>query len=138
MQKSRLGITVGLLGAAVYFSALFGGYMLTFLLAGYVLMFEENAWLRRSAVKAATIMIIFSILVCALNIIPDATGFINDFVSIFNGHINFITINKIVVALVSGVNLVKIVLTLGLGMKALNQGTIVIPMVDGMISKYMD
>ncbi len=138
MQKSKLGITVGLLGAAIYFSALFGGYMLTFVLAGYVLMFEENAWLRRSAVKAVIIMVMFSFLICVINLIPNAISFINNIVNIFNGYFTIAILSKIITALISGVNIFEIVLTLGLAMKALNQGTIVIPMVDSLISKYMD
>ena len=51
MQKTRLGISVGLLGAAIYFMGLFSGYLLAVLLAGYVLLFEENSWLRKNAVK---------------------------------------------------------------------------------------
>ena len=44
MQKTKLGISVGLLGAAIYFMGLFGGYLVAVLLAGYILMFEENEW----------------------------------------------------------------------------------------------
>ena len=59
MQKTRLGISVGLLGAATYFAGLFSGLLAALLLAGYVLMFEENEWLRRSVVKAITLTILF-------------------------------------------------------------------------------
>ena len=50
MQKTRLGISVGMLGAAIYLTGLFSGYVVAVLMAGYVLLFEENSWLRRSAV----------------------------------------------------------------------------------------
>ena len=42
MQKTRLGISVGLLGAGVCFLGLVGGYLVTAILAGYILLFEEN------------------------------------------------------------------------------------------------
>lgn len=37
MQKTKLGITVGLLGAIVYFAGIFGGYQTLILISGYVL-----------------------------------------------------------------------------------------------------
>ena len=41
MQKTKLGITIGMLSALVYFVALVGGYTPLFLLVGYILLFEE-------------------------------------------------------------------------------------------------
>src|SRR5574344_1340231 len=49
MEKTKLGIPVGLLGAAMLFACYFGGYLVSFVLAGYILLFEENAWLKRTA-----------------------------------------------------------------------------------------
>lgn len=53
MQKTKLGITVGALGAITFFAGFFGGYLAAIVLAGYALLFEENAWLKRSVVKAS-------------------------------------------------------------------------------------
>lgn len=75
MQKTRLGISVGLLGAAIYFMGLFSGYLLAVLLAGYVLLFEENSWLRKNAVKAMSVMAVFSLLITVLNLVPNAFDF---------------------------------------------------------------
>lgn len=138
MQKTRLGIKVGMLGAAIFFGGLFSGYLVAIILAGYVLLFEENAWLRRSAVKAVALMFFFSLLTAVISLIPDAIDFINSVVYIFNGNFNLIVLNKIVNALISGINIVENVLFIGLGYKALSQGTIVIPVVDNLVSKYMD
>ncbi len=49
--STRLGITVGMLGAAIYVSALISPVVLG-LLAIYVLFLEENHWLKASAIKA--------------------------------------------------------------------------------------
>lgn len=49
--RTRLGITVGMLGAAIYVSALISPVVLG-LLAIYVLFLEENHWLKASAIKA--------------------------------------------------------------------------------------
>ncbi|MCI6995897.1 MAG: hypothetical protein MR936_03630 [Eubacterium sp.] len=137
MQKTRLGISVGLIGSAMFFMGLFSGYFVVTLLAGYVLLFEQNAWLRRSAVKALSLMVFFSLLVTLLNLIPDVCDVVNNFAFIFNGNFSITVLDRFFNALVSGVNVIEKVLFMGLGLKALSQGTIVIPMIDKFISKHM-
>ena len=138
MQKTRLGITVGALGAITFFAGFFGGYLAAIVLAGYALLFEENAWLKRSVVKAVVLMVFFSVTVAIINVIPDLLGFAGNIASVFNGEFSIIKVNQIVNVLVSGLNLAEKVLFLGLGVKALSQGTIVIPFIDKKVSKYID
>ena len=59
MQRTKIGISAGLLGAGIYFTGLFSGYLIPIILTFYVLWFEENGWLRRTAVKAVSVMILF-------------------------------------------------------------------------------
>lgn len=61
MQKTKLGISAGLLGAVLYFMGIFSGYLLVVLLAAYVLVYEENGWLKQSAVRAVAILLVFFI-----------------------------------------------------------------------------
>lgn len=138
MQKTKLGITVGALGAITFFAGFFGGYLAAIVLAGYALLFEENAWLKRSVVKAVVLMVFFSVTVAIINVIPDLLEFLGNIASVFNGNFSIIKVNQIVNVLVSGLNLVEKVLFLGLGVKALSQGTIVIPFIDKKVSKYID
>lgn len=77
MQKTKIGISVGLFGAANYFMGLFGGEF-------YI-------------------------------------GFISNLVN----------------AVVSALSIIEKLLLIGLGVKALNQGTINVPVVDNLINKYM-
>lgn len=137
MQKTKLGISVGLLGAALYFMGLFSGYMVTVLLAGYVLLFEENKWLRNAAVKAVAVMVLFSFVSAIINLIPNAMSFIDYIVSMFGGNFYVGFISNLVNAVVTALNVIEKLLLLGLGVKALNQGTIAVPVVDGLINKYM-
>lgn len=137
MQKTRLGISVGLLGAAIYFMGLFSGYLLAVLLAGYVLLFEENSWLRKNAVKAMSVMAVFSLLITVLNLVPNAIGFINDVVSIFCGSFYVAFLSNLISAAVAALNIIEKLLIIGLGVKALTQGTIAVPVVDNLINKYM-
>lgn len=138
MQKTKLGITVGALGAITFFAGFFGGYLAAIGLAGYALLFEENAWLKRSVVKAVVLMVFFSVTVAIINVIPDLLEFVGNIASVFNGNFSIIKVNQVVNVVVSGLNLVEKVLFLGLGVKALSQGTIVIPFIDKKVSKYID
>ena len=138
MQKTKLGITVGALGEITFFAGFFGGYLAAIVLAGYALLFEENAWLKRSVVKAVVLMVFFSVTVAIINVIPDLLEFVGNIASVFNGNFSIIKVNQVVNVVVSGLNLAEKVLFLGLGVKALSQGTIVIPFIDKKVSKYID
>lgn len=137
MQKTRLGISVGLLGATIYFMGLFSGYLVAVILAGCVLLCEENSWLRKSAVKAVSVMAVFSLTVVVLNLVPDIFSFINYIFSMFGGSFYVPFISNLINAIVVALNFIEKLLMLGLGMKAMNQGTIAVPVVDNLISKYM-
>lgn len=137
MQKTRLGISVGLLGAAIYFMGLFSGYLVAVVLAGYVLLFEENSWLRKSAVKAVSVMAVFSLLITVLNIVPNAISFVDNVVSIFGGSFHVAFLSNLISAAVAALNIIEWLLMIGLGVKALNQGTIAVSVVDKLINKYM-
>lgn len=138
MQKTKLGISVGLIGAIIYFAGLFSGILAMVVIAGYVLLAEENEWLKKSAVKAITLSVTFSVLITVLGLIPDVIGIVDSFLNIFNINFYIPMINSIISLLKSIVNFVETLVFLGLGLKALNQGTIEIPVVDDLIKKYMD
>lgn len=137
MQKTKLGIAVGLMGAAVCFSGLFGGYLVTMLLAAYVLMFEENEWLKKTAVKSVALMIFFSVVYTLLNLIPNAIGVVNHVFSIFGGSFSIAIVSNILSVFSGAIDIIEKLLFIGLGFKALNQGTISVPVVDKLINKYM-
>lgn len=137
MQKTRLGISVGMLGAAVYLTGLFSGYLVATLIAGYVLLFEENGWLRRSAVKAVSLRVFFSFIVVLINLIPNVMSCISYIASMFGGSFYIGFISNLVNAVTSAIDIIEKLLFIGLGIKALNQGTIAVPVVDKLVSKYM-
>lgn len=138
MEKTRLGITVGLMGAMIYFTGLFSGYLVAVILAGYVLLCEGNVWLRCSAVKAVALMLFFSGLIVIVNLIPDAFGFISSVLSVFNFNFGFGFVSKIMSVINSGIDIAEKVLFLALGLKALHQGTIAIPALDRFVSRHIN
>ena len=95
MEKTKLGVSVGLVGAAAFFCALFGGYTPTLLVAGYVLLFEENVWLKKTCVKAVALMMSISVLVTGIGLIPDLFGWLSDFLGLIHLNISFSIIYSI-------------------------------------------
>lgn len=138
MQKTKLGISVALVGAALYFLGLFSGYVALVILAGYVLLMEENVWLKKTAVKSVALLILFSLISYVLGLVPNLIGFIDDIFNIFGGNFSVRILTNIINMLRSGINLIEIVLFLLLGLKALNQGTIRVPVVDKMVEKCFE
>lgn len=137
MQKTRLGITVGLLGAAIYFMGLYGGYLITALLAAYVLLFEENQWLKRTAVRAVALMIVFSIANTLIYLLPNVVSVIDSVAGVFGETFYIGAIYSLASALSSALDLIEKVFFVFLGFKALTQGSVSIPLVDKLIDKYM-
>lgn len=138
MQKTKLGISVALLGTALYFSGLFSGYVITIILAGYVLLMEENLWLKKAAVKTVALMMGFSVIQAVLGLVPGLVNFIDDIFNIFNGNFSIRFVTSIITMLRSGVSLAETVVFLILGLKALNQGTIRIPVIDKLVDKCFE
>ena len=138
MQKTRLGISVGLMGFITYFACYFGGYLAAILLFGYILLVENNQWLRKTAVKALLLAVAFSLLSALIGLIPDIIDFIGSIVNVFNGSFYLSIVSKIVTVLTSAIGLIKTVLFIILGIKALSQGSITVPVVDDLTNKNTD
>lgn len=137
MHKTKLGVTVGMLGAAIYFIGMIGGITVMVLLAGYVLLSEQNEWLRKSAVKAVLLFLFFEFLFALVQLIPNIIGTIDDMAAIFKGNFGVAVLVKISTAVTSLLELIKKLLFIGLGVKAFNQGTIKVPIIDGLLNRHM-
>ncbi len=136
MQKTRMGISVGLLAAVIYFSGFFAGFLTTTLLAGYVLLFEENGWLRRNTIKAFVLMIIFMLASAIIGFIPNLLDFIYDIVVLFNGSFSYLKVSQFLSIITDILGIAEKVLFLVLGFMALNQRSVNLPVIDNLINKY--
>ena len=137
MQKTKLGISIGMMGAAVCFAGLFGGYVAALLLTGYVLLREENGWLRRTSVKVIAVMMFFSLLSVIVGFIPDILSIISHICGMFGELFSVLALSTLINAILAVLELIRCLILILLGLKALKQGTIVIPTVDRLIDKYM-
>ena len=145
LQEFTKAVTEGderLLESVLHSRDPFGKYrdmvLNTFLLAGYVILMEEDVWLKATAVKVVSIMTVFSLILAALSIVPDAIGLLNYFVALFGGSFSVLLLTNLVYFLQQFVTLAETVVFLLLALKALKMDTINVPMVDMLITKHMD
>lgn len=138
MQKTKLGISVGFMGAIAYFAGLFSGYLVAVLIFGYIMLVEDNPWLRKTAVKSIVLLVTFSALSAVIGLIPDFISFINTIFNVFGSYFSLSVVTNILAVITSALSILKTVVFLVLGLKALNQGTLTIPVVDNMTNKNME
>lgn len=132
-MKTKLGVPVGILAAATYFLGFFSGYTVLTLLVGYILLFEQDSFLRKSAVKAMALTIIFSVVYALVSFIPNLMGILNDLIGIFGGYFYPSFISSAVNFLHDMIDLVEKIVMLALGLMAIGQKTINIAPLDKLV-----
>ena len=137
MEKTKLGISVGMLGAVVYFSAALLGYISLFIVGGYILLVEKTEWLKKCVIKAVVLMLLYSLLSTVIGIIPQILTLGSEEALLGSYYLYMAGAYQIVSVALVVLNLVRIGLFIALGVKALSEKTIVIPIVDRLIDKYM-
>lgn len=132
MENTKLGISVGLMVATLYFLGLLN-FLGLIVLAGYVLLFETNDWLRASAVKAMTIVIVFSLVSIITSIGNDVFGILNSLVPELGvkwpADIDYIVKNL--------ASIIKTIMLLILATKSFTQRGINVGFIDKIIMKHM-
>ena len=134
MEHTKFGVSVGLVGAAMYLLTCFGGYTPAIILCGYVVLYEENHWLRNCCVKALVLDLVFVFVSGTVGLIPRVLSWIDTLV---NTTLSFGSINEIVDIIQVAIAILNTALFLLLSVKAIKGKTIEIPVVDGIIKKYV-
>lgn len=138
MQKTKLGISVGLMGAGLYLIGLFS-FIPAFLLAAYVLLREDNEWLRRTAVRVVIIITGFYVLRTGVDMLQEILGIVNNIlglVPILRLHISFpLNLDSIADYAISLV--MELVLIVN-GFKALSGGSAKVGFADKIMTNHVD
>ena len=106
------------------------------LLAGYVLLCEDSEWLKKNAVKAVLIYVMFSVATTLLNLIPNAINIVDYLLSAVGGSFRIGFLSNLVSAATLCLTVLQRLLFLGLGVKALDGGTIRFAPADSLIEKH--
>ena len=137
MEKTKLGISKQLLAAGIFVAALAGGYVATIICVLYVLLKEDDAWLRRMAVKALATLMIFGVIISCIDLIPDVINWFSSLMSVFNSPIEVYKVTNAINLITLALGICESIFLIILAMKALKEQTIRVPVVDDFINKYI-
>ena len=145
MEKSKLGISLNLFAALLYFTGAAEYIALVVAVpVGYVLLFEENEKLKRTAVKAlimAVIWVIVTFLVSSLSILSytvlDALSHYNRIVGNNERLVSFYQLLRSIPPTISNiVRISKIVVFVILGLRAYRQIDVKIRWIDKILDRH--
>lgn len=136
MQKTRLGISVSLLGFIMCLSTCIGGFIPMLIVGGYILLLESNEWLRRLAVKAIVIELGISLVTMLIGLIPNFVSMLNYIFNIFGSSFSVYPLTSITSTLTSACGIIEIVVFAIMAIKALSQGSLRISFVEKFVHKH--
>ncbi len=138
MEKTKLGISIGLMAAGIFALTLAGGYIPAILLLGYVLIREENQWLRWCAVRAVALALFFSVINVFIDFVPDIANCVVSLINVFAADPISLPsrFNRFLTVVDYGMGFWKTITFLILIFKALKLQTVATP-VDGMVGRHM-
>jgi len=95
MEKSKLGISLNLFAALLYFAGATGSVIVIMIASGYVLIFEESEKLKRTAVKAFILIVFFAILTSLTNWLTSGLGSLFYTLATISRSTNYIVVENI-------------------------------------------
>ena len=138
MQKTKLGISVALMGAGLYFLGIFS-FIPAFLLAAYVLLREESAWLKRNAIRMVIIVTGFYILHTGVDMLQEIWGVVNGilgWIPFLHLHFNFpLNLDSIANYIISFIENLVLLMS---GFKALSGDMVKVSFADKLLMKHLD
>ena len=142
MGKTRIGIPAAVVAAMLCLLGYYGGYMVTILAAGYVLLAEESEVLKRLAVKVLVFMFAFSLLNTAIYLIPNLVSLFRSLISIFSSSAlgdGFYAgwLYRSAEFGASLINMLEMVVFLLMGTFALIGKELKIPVLENLLDKYL-
>lgn len=109
MEKSKLGLSTGIVGAIVILLVLFGGYTVGLLAVGYVLLWEKDVSLRVSALTALLVALAASVINMVVGLLPDLVDIFSSMMNIFKVYLNLDVVYSIANFFYNIVSLLKTV-----------------------------
>lgn len=136
MLKTKLGISIALVGASMYFLGAIS-FIPAVLLAGYVLIAEENEWVKRQAAKMVGVVVLFGLLSLAVGWIDDFVGMLSIIVRWFNQDVYLSVPANLTSLFRYIITILKEVLLLVMGFRALGMKNVKLGLIDKPLDKFM-
>ena len=140
MEKSKLGISIGLFAAIIYFIGATNNLLIVAVITAYILLCEPAEWLKKMSVKALILTVFFTVIITltnyVLSVLSAFVGTVNNIAGygIAFNIVNFIfyTLPSLIRTLISVFQVLLFVL---FGFKAYKQEDIKIDLIDNIIDK---
>ncbi len=114
MEKSKIGLTIPVMGALTYLLFLFGGYTPRLLVAGYILLREEHAGLKKTAITAVLAAVAISAVNLLIGLLPEVVDVFRTLFAIFGEYMDADILSAIAGFLYAILSLAKTVVFVGL------------------------
>ena len=137
MEKTKLGLPVGLTAAVLGLLCYYGGYVASAIVVGYVLLKEENEFLKKFILKVLVLMVTFSVLNTVIYFIPNVLGVVYSLIYIVNVDLYLSFVDRIFNFLGNALSVVKIVVFLLLCFNGLKSKMFKVPVLDEQIEKLL-
>ena len=106
---------------------------------GYILFVEKTEWLKKCVMKAVVLMLLYSLITTVIGLIPQLLSLSGGEEPLFGSYYLYLAgAYQIVSVVLVVLNFVRIGFFIVLGIKALSEKTINIPLIDNFINTYMD
>ena len=135
MEKTKLGLSTSILGAAAFLVFHFGGYVAGLLLVGYILIRETDLDLRISAVTALMLSLAFSLVNTLVGLLPNVVGIFESLLYIFDVYLGIEVINDVFNFFYNVISLAKTVIFLLLAVFTLVGKPIRLPFIKKMLGE---
>ena len=119
MNRSKLGRPASITAALMYLIGFFGGYVPALLAAGFILLCEDENFIRRAAVKTLTILVLVSLASVLTNLIPNMVGIFQSMLAIFRVHFGTSLLDNFTATLSQTLTLIKTALLILMAILAL-------------------
>jgi hypothetical protein len=106
------------------------------IMAGYVLLFEQDAWLKKSAIKAVAVVLFFSILSAFISLGGNADSLLTRLVRLFWSGFSIPLLGDILSICRTILSALQTIVLLLLGFSALKQGEFKVANVDSLIEEH--
>lgn len=137
MEKSKLGIAKELLAAGIFIGALAGGYVFAGIMVLYVLLKEDDQWLKEMGVKAIATLMVFSFFINCIDLVPDVVNWFATLTNILEASWDSYKLTSAIGLITSILDIMRTIFFLVLAGKALKHQTVNVPIVDDLIKKYV-
>lgn len=137
MNKTKLGISVGLMAALLWLLGYYAGYTVIAIAVGYVLLVEENGWLKKQALRVVGLMLLFSLASTVINAIPSLLELWYSIRSLADKYTNYEDVHRVFNLLGTILSLVKTWTFVVMGVLMLLGKNFKVPFVDSIIDKLV-